>query len=378
MSFKFNLKKRAKDRFSVRMRSYKKEDRENAGKPDAEYVERTLPENEWARYGFTSKMTYKEASEHLKSLNAQSKDKEIKEKKARFKLVERDARKELLQSAYLSEALVLAFEQKLKNDSYSVSYEKSKTYYHWKTAMRVIVELELAPGEWAENKRTVLKKIEGYAPSTVAKILNLFNKYGIYYSKRMQQFYEPLTMPRGSEVGKISDKYLDKTGGKTKEAKGVTLEVMKVIKTNLDFSVEEKNWCIVALGFGLRPSEVDMIASNRDDSKFISFTSKTVTIYQPKLVSKPRPDRYKEVVIKHQFQKDAVKIVKSDSVLKKPLSKKIKRILGEEYGLYSLRKGYTDIMLGLNEDFARISSDLGHSSVDRTWKNYRKKITAKK
>lgn len=152
MSFKFNLKKRADDRFSVRMRSYSKEDKEAAGKPDVPYIEKTLPEHEWYRYGFSQDMTYAQASEHLKSLNAQDKVKQIKEKKARFKHVESLEKEQLLESAYLPKAVVDAFENKLKNDSYAENFEKSKTYFHWKTTMRVIAKIELAPAEWSDNK----------------------------------------------------------------------------------------------------------------------------------------------------------------------------------------------------------------------------------
>lgn len=373
MSFKFNLKKKSNGKFAVRMRSYALEDKIKANKPDASYIEKTLPENEWARYGFTTQMTYEQASAHIKIHNAKSKDKDIKEKKARFSVIEKAEHDELIKSAYLPEALVSQFEKKLENDSFATNYIKSKTPYHWKTTMRVIAEIELNPSEWNDNKRTILKKIEGYAPSTVAKLISLMNTYGVFYSKKMGQFYENITMPRGNEVGRISDKYLDKTGGKTKEAKGINLESMELLKITNELSEEEINWCIIALGFGLRPSEVDSI-SNRDTSLLI-LTKKTVKIYQSKLVSLPRDMRYKEVLITHPFQKEAFSLIKSDKVLTKPSIYKIRKALGEKYGLYSFRKGYTDIMLDLGEDLSRISADLGHSSIDRTWKNYRKRIT---
>jgi len=372
MSFKFNLKKRAKGRFSVRMRSYAIEDRKAAGKPDVEYIEKTLPEHEWARYGFDTRMSYDEASEHLKSLNSQARDRDIKEKKARFKYIESEEKKALLKSAYLPEAVVTSFEKKLENDSYSSNFKKSKTYFHWKTALKVISELDMPPSEWADSKRSILKKIEGYAPSTISKILNLMNSYGVFYSKKMGHFFERLTMPRGAEVGRISDKYLDKTGGKTKEAKGVTLADMRKLKDSEALSIEEYNWCAICLGLALRPSEMDSIAKGEED--FIEVNKNRVKIYQSKLVSLPRNQRYKEVLITHPFQKEAVKLLKDIKAIKKPSIKKLRAVLGEGYGLYSFRKGYTDIMLGLKEDITRISSDLGHSSIDRTWRSYRKKI----
>lgn len=374
MSFKFNLKKRAKGRFAVRMRSYKLEDRKAAGKEDKEYVEKTLPESEWARYGFGTKMSYEEASAHKKSLNAQNNLRDIEERKARFKLVKRAERSELLQTAYLPKYIVETFEKKLRNDSYAVDFEKSKTYYHWLTAMRVIADLEMNPIEWADNKRTFLKKFEGYAPSTVAKLISLMNSYGTFYGKRINQYYERITMPRGVEVGRISDKYLDKTGGKTKEVKGITLKTMKALKEHNQFYEDEINWCIVCLGFALRPSEMDMVAKR--DEKTLIIRKSSVKIYQAKLVSLPKTMRFKEVLVHRPFQKEALAIIKSDKRFRRPTNYKIKKWLGKEYGLYSFRKGYVDIMLSLKENITRISFDMGHSSIDRTWKSYRKRITA--
>lgn len=373
MSFKFNLKKKTNDRFAVRMRSYAIEDRKAAGKEDVEYIEKTLPEKEWARYGFHSEMTYEQAATHLKILNSRSKDRDIKEKKARFKYVESEQKKELLKSAYLPEVIVDSFEKKLKNDSYSANYEKSKTHFHWKTAMRVIANLEMAPAEWSDNKRSVLKKLEGFAPSTVAKLLSLINAYGVFYSKKMGTFFEKIEMPKGAEVGRISDRYLDKTGGKTKEAKGVNLSSMNTIKLSEDLTKEEINWCILCLGLALRPSEADMVAK-RDD-KNVTIAKSSVKVYQSKLVSLPKKMRYKEVIIKHGFQKEALELLKSKKLFQKPSKNKIQKVLGEEYGLYSFRKGYQDIMLSFDESITRISLDLGHSSIDRTWKSYRKRIT---
>lgn len=374
MSFKFNIKKHG-DAFYVRMRSYADADKAKYGKENSEYVELMLPKHEWAAFGFKLEMTIEQARKHALSLNAQTRLEDSKERRAKINHQIQSEHKELVKTAYLPEQIVKDFEKKLEGDSYSDNFkEDSKIYYHWRTAKRIIASLDMPPSEWAENNRQVLKKMEGLAPSTITRQIHLINAYGVFYSKKMGKFFEKVAKPKGAEIGRISDKYLDKTGGRTKEAKGVTLKLMSKIAHTNELTQEEKNWCVVCLGLGLRPVEVKEVAKR--DSKTLTILKSSVKIYQSKLVSLPRNLRFKEVTIKHPFQKDAYNIIKSNDELVAPSVYKLRKILGDGYGLYSFRKGYTEIMITLGEPIERISSDLGHSSIERTWKSYRKRISA--
>lgn len=373
MSFKINLKKTVKG-FAVRLRSYELKDRIDAGKEDKDYVEKYLPVSEWGRYGFHPAMTYEEAKELLKVINSTSKLRDKQERKARVNYLEIKERNELLSSAYTPAYLVNEFEKKLKDDSFAEDYNKSKTYFHWRTTLRLINTLNIDPTEWHDNKRAIIKKMEGYAPSTVKKTLHFLNAYGSFYCRKIGKYYEKVQSPKGVEIGRISDKYMDKTGNKTKEAKGISLAVMAKLLRSDDMTNEQKNWCIVCLGFGLRPIEMDSIVERNSDKIIIGKSS--VKVYQSKLVTLPREMRYKEVVITHPFQKDALDIYKANVQLTKPTITTIRKVLGDEYGLYSFRKGYTDIMITLGEPIERISMDLGHNSVETTWKSYRKRITS--
>ena len=374
MSFKFGLKRKLKG-FTVRLRSYTYEDRLKAGKEHLDYVESIVPEDEWSRYGFHRGMTYEEALQHIQVLNASTKLRDSQEKKARFKLLESEKKDKLLQSAYLPEQLVKEFEKKLTSETLSLTTVESKMIYHWKTAMRVISSLSIAPEEWGENRMTILVALKGFAPSTVVKQINLLNSYGSFYCKKLGKYFESILV-RSGDLAKLGDHYLEKTGGKTKEALGVTLSDMETIKISDDLSEEEKRWCVLCLGFGLRPSEVESIVNMSHGPKTITVKSGSVVIYQPKLTNLPRNKRYKEVLISHQFQKDALKIYLSGEKVKMPSRYMIKKVLkNEEYGLYSFRKGYEGIMINLGSDFIRASKDLGHASIERTYRNYRKRIS---
>ena len=103
-----------------------------------------------------------------------------------------------------------------------------------------------------------------------------------------------------------------------------------------DLTQEELDWCIACLGLALRPIEMDMVAKR--DEKTLTIGRGSVKIYQSKLVSLPKNMRFKEVIIKHPFQKEALDLLRSKKAFKKPSKYKIQKILGEEYGLYSFRK----------------------------------------
>jgi integrase len=51
----------------------------------------------------------------------------------------------------------------------------------------------------------------------------------------------------------------------------------------------------------------------------------------------------------------------------------MKKLFGPNTTLYGGRKGFTDLMLANDQDFVHISQWMGHSSIERTWKNYKSK-----
>lgn len=61
--------------------------------------------------------------------------------------------------------------------------------------------------------------------------------------------------------------------------------------------------------------------------------------------------------------------------IKKPLVKTLKKAAPSipKIGLYSGRKGFTDLMLSLNQTLENIAMWMGHASIERTWKNYKNK-----
>jgi hypothetical protein len=57
----------------------------------------------------------------------------------------------------------------------------------------------------------------------------------------------------------------------------------------------------------------------------------------------------------------------------RPNVKIVKKYFGPDTTLYGGRKGFTDLMLAHQQNFINISQWMGHSSIERAWRNYKSK-----
>jgi hypothetical protein len=129
------------------------------------------------------------------------------------------------------------------------------------------------------------------------------------------------------------------------------------------------------LWLGLRPSELDSII--KDQAKYLKVSTQgsiqIAEVYQSKLTGTNKANRWKAIPCFHKEQVLALQNITQNKV-NKPLVKTIRSYSGVEgLGLYSGRKGFTDLMLSLGQSLEDISQWLGHASIERTWKHYKNK-----
>lgn len=96
-------------------------------------------------------------------------------------------------------------------------------------------------------------------------------------------------------------------------------------------------------------------------------------VYQTKLVSVPPRYRWKLIPVIFKEQEEAMKIVQ-EGKFERPLVKTVRRYFGAYTTLYGGRKGFTDLMLAQQQEFVHISQWMGHSSIERTWRNYKSRL----
>ncbi|MFZ4403324.1 MAG: hypothetical protein ACOYOK_04410, partial [Pseudobdellovibrionaceae bacterium] len=71
-------------------------------------------------------------------------------------------------------------------------------------------------------------------------------------------------------------------------------------------------------------------------------------------------------------QAQALDMIKSGE-FKRPLTKTIHLHISERHNNYGGRKGFMDLMLSLGQKFENISVWLGHTTLDRSLRNYKNK-----
>lgn len=131
--------------------------------------------------------------------------------------------------------------------------------------------------------------------------------------------------------------------------------------------------------FGLRPSEIDALTNPKHYK--LEFDPQNqidvIFVYQNKLKHLAETKRWKVIPLHEPEQKTALEYIKNKE-FKRPLTKTLKRLF-ETKGIdtYSPRKGFTDLMLGRGYQLEDISTFLGHTSKETTWKHYKNKLTFK-
>jgi hypothetical protein len=206
------------------------------------------------------------------------------------------------------------------------------------------------------------------------KLLTMLNKWGKFYSRETNTYFSSIEFPRSKDKVQIINAYEMKCKGITKESEALTKENLNKIK---DVMREEHwNWLYLALWFGLRPKEVDnLLLKEGEFYEIKKYKGKEyIAVEQTKLSGVVKSKRIKNIPVIFDEQRFALKIIENKN-FKRPLVKTIKSYLGDAYNTYCGRKGFEALLLDMSDagkvTYHQISSWLGHSSVDRTWKNYR-------
>ena len=343
-----------------------------------------LDTRNYPTYGLTETMTFEQADEQAKAYNQETKIK--KRKEVQFTMDIQD--KSYLNDKSLPEKLVSAFQEELEKE-YKDNEERLDTILqHWTSAKKLLGKNKIDYTEFYDKRFDIFKYYEQkcWSADYIKRISKILNKWGSFCARKRGNFFEPI--PKiGIRFNKIAEARENKTDIR-RPATPLNWIDLKNLKTTFETEklTEHWNWLFVGLFFGLRPSEIENLKKIKDKKtkeKFykIEFdkTNKinVLFVYQNKLINLPENKRWKIIPIFEPEQTEALKIIESGE-FKKPLNKTLKRLFKiEGIEAYSPRKGFTDLMLERKYQLEDISTFLGHSSIETTWRHYKNKFAYK-
>lgn len=265
--------------------------------------------------------------------------------------------------------LVQAFNKKIYNENQGSDAHFLKVVSHFNRLQKLAKSLKLLPHDYKENEKLIYKYFESNRMSLdySKKIISLMNRWGHFYAKQLNRFFEPVAPMRGIARERIADAHENKAGVRT-ESHPLSPELLESKKSKLNEA--NYNFLFITVWFGLRPSEAISfkdfkIQTNDEGTKFL-------VVYQSKLKGLAKDKRYKAIPVLFKEQEIALKIIEAGDI-KAPIYKIMRSVFGESYGLYAGRKGFTDLMLNKGYSLEDVSLWLGHASIETTWKRYKNK-----
>ena len=333
-----------------------------------------IPKNRWISLGFGPQMNHDQARIRATQLNAQLELKRQEERRQRI-----EAQIELLQLktvAVMPEIFKEEFETKYIYSRFTDPRWQRRFLTDWRAAQRMLLEVTLDPLEWHDESHRFYDyfRQNKFSLSYIKKIILVTNLWGHFLSRKLGQPFLRIPLPRGKEKAQLLDAYFEKQGKSHNQSDPITVEQLEAAKESL--RVPHYNWLFLSVWLGLRPQEVDQLKKGdhvrleRDQNNIL-----TLWVFQTKLTSVPRRYRWKLIPIIFPEQHDAIAILRSGD-FKRPLVKTIRNQFGQFTTLYGGRKGFTDLMLGKNQDLVHVSQWMGHSSIDRTWRTYKSRRIA--
>lgn len=332
---------------------------------------RTVKKEVWSTIGISSKMNIEQARERISQVN----------KKNSLKKAERAATrvhtKKYVDSVFLPKPQVDSFYKHLSESHFGSSAHEKRLMSQWETVQLLVKHLKMDVDEFYDRRNSVYKYFikKKLSLDYSNKLLRILNMWGSFVSKTRNQHYEPVPSPKGIQRQQIAEAYGDSKTYRGGGAHPLSRKLLLDLKGKLDHLEGQYEWVHLSLWFGLRPSEVDALKDSKnyriEDN--INPRIKVLWVYQSKLSAVSKEKRWKPIPILFKEQLEALDYIESKN-FKKPMNKTLKNATGlTDVGSYSGRKGFTDLMLSLEQDLEDISVWLGHATIDMTWKHYKNK-----
>lgn len=364
--------KKSHPQWKVQFVSYKKVDVTNstAIKPKKEW---DVPKERWKALGFHSTLTLEEARSRATQLNAQASLKRQEELVRKLELDRLNLSTRML--AGLPSEFVAEFEDRFirRHDSETLAGKRARSRAQtlWNAAQSFVIRVGIDPSEWFFHLPEIYDYFyqREYSIRYTTAVLRMANLWGYFICRKLGRPFLATPIPRGYERQRIIDAYYKRQRTRRKASAPITHEML--LKTETRINRPNFNWIFLSIWFGLRPKEIDNLTDLSSWSvETLGNGREILWVFQTKLIALPPDDRWKPIPVVFEEQKTALEILRSLN-FKRPLIKTIRYHFGDEVDLYGGRKGFSDLMLSREQTLENISIWMGHSTLDRTWRNYK-------
>lgn len=273
----------------------------------------------------------------------------------------------------MPQGLLAGFNEHLKEPTLGSNERYETLKSQWTTAKKIILQLQISPESFYKSQFKFLAVLlkQQYSSDYAKRLRYIINFWGRFYSRKTKTYFAPIPALNGLQKEKLLEAREEKEDFRTASTP-VEWNVLKNTKTTFENEglIAQWNWLFPSTWFGLRPLKTDRLHTEMNKYWKLVKTKKELElwVYQSKLRSIPKPERWKGIPITLPEQKSALKIIESKN-FKRPLVKTLSRIF-EVKGIdtYSPRKGFTDLLLGLGFGPEDIAIFLVHRSIPMTWK----------
>lgn len=329
---------------------------------------KSIPKDQWGDKGFRLNMTIEEAKARKDQLNAQEKIKRTE--KERQKIVVRLETEKLAQTAWFPPADLRDFEEKQGIP------DKPKRSSYWNKARTIIEEIGLSPEDWDEHSERFYRAFIRHemSPAYVEKVRPMINAWGTFCARRYKlPFIELKHPPKGWAKQIAEAHYKKKRGRGNKESAPLTPEMLQAASGKL--KERHYRWLFLSVWFGLRPGEVELLKEPSSKTTWWTTTTrkgkriyKVLWVYQPKLFGLKPEKRVKRIPCILPEQDKALTFIGTE--IKAPSPKTLLKRFGKDVGLYGGRKGFVKLMKSYGQTFENVSTWMGHTDVNRTYRDY--------
>ncbi len=318
-------------------------------------------------------MTVAEAKARAKQINAQrnSESNRISNTARRVDLLKTESK------AYLPATDVALFEKELAEIYADNPYRLEINKRYWTAAQLCILTLAIDPKDFRASNHKLINYFKGkkWSHDYIKRITRILNLWGVCVSRHRGSHYEPIPDLTTMQVQSINDKR-DGVKGVRVPAEPLSWPEIRDKCTSFENEglITKWNWLKIAAVFGLRGLEVDNLKKGKQFA-YVEYDKdqkcQVLWVYQSKLISVPKDQRWKPIPVVLPEQKEALLLIHSGE-FERPLNKTLQRHFGDDVqASHSPRKAFTDWMLDQGFELEDISTFLGHHSIDMTWRKYK-------